>query len=201
MKRRTVILLVLVVAAGFLFIMAASILHNGLSARATPTFLERMLARRVLILAIPASAKKLKNPVPATEENLGEARLHFADHCAFCHGNDGSGDTMMGRGLYPKPPDLRLPETQKLSDGELFWVIENGVRFTGMPAFETPGMQDESWKLVRFIRQLPQLTPEERMEMEKYNPKGPEERQEEQQEDDFLNGATPPPKPESHHEH
>jgi len=70
-----------------------------------------------------------------------------------------------------------------------------------MPAFETPGMQDESWKLVRFIRQLPQLTPEERMEMENYNPKGPEERQEEQQEDDFLNGATPPPKPESHHEH
>ena len=125
--------------------------------------------------------------------------MHFADHCAICHGNDGNGDTMIGRGLYPKPPDLREPETQKLSDGELFWVIENGVRFTGMPAFSSPGMQDESWKLVHFIRHLPQLTEEERMEMEENNPKSPADRQEEKQEDDFLNGSEPASKPDSHH--
>lgn len=106
---------------------------------------------------------------------------------------------MIGRGLYPKPPDLREPETQKLSDGELFWVIENGVRFTGMPAFSTPGMQDESWKLVHFIRHLPQLTEEERMEMEENNPKSPADRQEEKQEDDFLNGSAPASKPDSPH--
>lgn len=106
---------------------------------------------------------------------------------------------MMGRGLYPKPPDLRLDETQKLSDGELFWIIENGVRFTGMPAFATPGSANDSWKLVDFIRHLPKLTAGEKMEMESYNPKGPDDQKEEQEEDDFLNGATPAPKPESHH--
>jgi len=159
------------------------------------------MARDARHLAIPSSAQSLHNPIAASEENLRDGRLHFADHCATCHSNDGSGDTMLGRGLYPKPPDLRLPETQKLSDGELFWVIENGVRFTGMPAFAGPGTENDSWKLVQFIRHLPQLTTDERVEMEKYNPKGPDDRIEEQQEDDFLNGATPAPKPESHHHH
>jgi hypothetical protein len=73
---------------------------------------------------------------------------------------------------YPKPPDLRLAETQKLSDGELFWTIENGVRFTGMPAFAPPHGSQDDWKLVLFIRHLPQLTMEERVEMERDNPKG-----------------------------
>ncbi|MGB2672445.1 MAG: c-type cytochrome [Candidatus Acidiferrum sp.] len=201
MKRGTLMLLVLGLVAVVIIVVITSIFHNGLSARATPTVLEKMMAREARQLAIPSAARALSNPVPASAENLHDARLHFADHCSICHGNDASGDTMIGRGLYPKPPDLRLPETQKLSDGELFWVIENGVRFTGMPAFSTPGMQEDSWKLVAFIRHLPQLTLDEKMEMEKYNPKGPNDRLEEQQEDDFLNGTTPAPKPESHHQH
>jgi hypothetical protein len=67
---------------------------------------------------------------------------------------------------------LRLAETQKLSDGELFWIIENGIRFTGMPAFAPPHGPQDDWKLVLFIRHLPQLTMEERAEMERDNPKG-----------------------------
>ena len=201
MKRGRIILLILIAVGGVVGFLAASILHNGLSARATPTSLEAMMARSARHMAIPKDARATQNPAPDTPENLGEARRHFADHCASCHGNDGSGNTLYGRGLYPKPPDLRLQETQKLSDGELFWIIENGVRFTGMPAFYSPGAQMDSWKLVRFIRHLPQLIMEERIEMESYNPKGPEDRLEEQQEDDFLNGATAKPPTESHHHH
>ena len=65
----------------------------------------------------------------------GQGRAHFADHCASCHGNDGRGNTEMGRNLYPKAPDMRQSGTQHLSDGELYWIIENGVRLTGMPAW------------------------------------------------------------------
>lgn len=198
MKRGNLILIVLVAIALAAGLLAASILHNGLSARATPTALEAMMARNARHLAIPSSARAQKNPLAASEESLRDARMHFADHCATCHNNDGSGDTMIGKGLYPKPPDLRLEETQKLSDGELFWIIENGVRFTGMPAFSTPGSQNDSWKLVLFIRHLPHLTAEERMEMENNNPKGPEDREEEKEEDDFLNGG-PAPKTQPHH--
>ena len=192
MKRRTLIPIFLgaaVLAIGFV---AYSLLHNGVSAKAKPSALEVVMARKARHMALPSASRALTNPIAATEDNLRDGRLHFADHCAICHGNDGSCDTMMGSGLYPKPPDLRLAETQKLSDGELFWIIENGVRFTGMPAFSGPhSSQEDSWKLVHFIRHLPQLTTEERLEMERNNPKSPADRLEEQQENDFLNGATP----------
>jgi mono/diheme cytochrome c family protein len=201
MKRGTLILIILVAFAGTAVAVAASLIHDGLSARATPSALEVALARRARRLAIPADARATKNPLAPSTETLHDARLHFADHCSICHSNDGGGDNMIGQGLYPKPPDLRRPRTQNLSDGELFWIIENGVRFTGMPAFSSHGTQDDSWKLVLFIRHLPQLTPGERAEMERYNPKGPDDRAEEQEEDNFLDGA-PPKKgatPEHHH--
>lgn len=200
MKRATIILAVVVVVVLAIGFVAASVLHNGVSAKATPTPLEVMMARRARHMAIPKEARGLENPVQATPANLREGMLHFADHCAICHGNDGSCDTMMGSGLYPKPPDLRKAGTQDLTDGELFWVIENGVRFTGMPAFSThDSTPADSWKLVLFIRHLPQLTAAEKVEMEQYNPKGPEDREEDKAEDDFLNGATKAPPKESHH--
>lgn len=200
MSRGNIILLILVLLIALMVLGAAAILHNGLSSRAQPTRLETMLARNARRVAIPAMAAKQSNPMPDTPENLHDARMHFADHCAVCHGNDGSGDTMLGRGMYPKPPNLRDSETQKLSDGEIFWIIENGVRFTGMPAFGgTHGSEEDSWKLVRFIRHLPALTVEEQMEMERNNPKGPEDRQEEQEEEDFLGGK--PMQQKSGHEH
>jgi len=179
MKRWMLILLLLVLAAGLVIGVAGfSMLHNGLSARATPTAMEALLARNARHLAIPANARNEHNPVTPSNQNLQEAMAHFADHCATCHGNDGSGDTLYGKGLYPKPPDLRLPETQKLSDGELYWIIENGVRFTGMPSFGGVHKLHDSWKLVLVIRHLPQLTTEERAEMEHYNRKGPWRQQE-----------------------
>ena len=196
------ILAVVLVAAVLAILAAASLLHNGLSSRATPTSFEAMLARNARHMAIPAEGRKQQNPVAASPDNLRDARLHFADHCAICHGNDGTGDTLIGKGLYPKPPDLRATETQKLSDGEIFWIIENGVRFTGMPAFGgSHGSQEDSWKLARFIRHLPQLSNDERMEMEHNNPKGPEDRTEEKEEEDFLRGAPVQQKHEPAHPH
>lgn len=206
MRRNTILIVVGLALLGLAMAIAASVLHGGLSARATPTRLETILARSARHLAIPREARLAQNPVLDSPEMQREARLHFADHCAICHGNDGSGDTPIGDGLYPKPPDLRKAETQELSDGELFWIIENGVRFTGMPAFGGNGNHadmgnhgngQDSWKLVHFIRHLPHLTAAERAEMEHYNPKGPEDRAEEQEENEFLNQATPETKPES----
>lgn len=203
MKRSSLLLLIGIALAGVAIAIAVSILHDGLSSRATPTALEVALARNVRHLAIPSNARSAQNPLLDSDEDLRDARRHFADHCAVCHANDGGGDTMIGAGLYPKPPDLRLPRTQNLSDGELFWIIEHGVRFTGMPAFSNPehGGELNSWKLVHFIRHLPHLTAAERIEMERYNPKGPDERIEEREENDFLNGATPRQKPESQNHH
>src|SRR5260370_9284443 len=205
MKHRTLVMVIAAVAfLGLVAGLAASVLHNGLSSRRTATRFEIIIARNARHLRVPSNARLTQNPLLASGEDLRDARPHFADHCAICHGNDGGGETMIGGGLYPKPPDLRLPETQNLTDGELFWIIENGVRFTGMPAFSMGGEHggmEGSWKLVHFIRHLPHLTAAERIEMERYNPKGPEDRAEEHQENDFLNGATPKAIPESKNHH
>jgi mono/diheme cytochrome c family protein len=176
---------------------------SGYSARQAPSSLERWMARKARSAAMPAVAKTLANPVANTPEALADARAHWADHCASCHGNDGGGDTGMGKSMYPPAPDMRLDETQQKSDGELFYVIQNGIRLTGMPAWGNPGRDDEdSWKLVRFIRHLPHLSFEERKEMEKLNPKSPQDREEEEQEERFLKGEdTNVPQTEQHHHH
>jgi mono/diheme cytochrome c family protein len=178
---------------------AVVLARDGLSARPEPSALEASLARRVRRWALPRAARDVRNPVPATAQVLAEARAHFADHCASCHGNDGSGRTEMGRSLYPRSPDLRAPATQALTDGELFHVIENGVRFSGMPAWGVAGKAEESWKLVDLVRHLPSLTEEERAEMERLNPRSPEEQRELEEDEEFLRGGEPPSGAGAHH--
>jgi mono/diheme cytochrome c family protein len=167
--------------------------HTPFSSRAEPTRLEAAVARRVRHLSIPADLRAKTNPLPATADNLHAGLEHFADHCAMCHANNGAGDTPIGRGLYPKPPVLRDTRTQSLSDGELFSIIQNGIRFTGMPAFGGPGGEhgdEDSWRLVQFIRHLPAITPKELAEMEKLNPKAPD--------DEPAEPKTPPPPTHTH---
>jgi mono/diheme cytochrome c family protein len=139
---------------------------HGFSAQARPGWFEVLAARAARKVAIPADAKNKPNPVPASDEVLAQARSHWADHCAGCHSNNGSGDTLIGRHMYPPAPNMRQSSTQGLSDGELFYIIQNGIRLTGMPAWGTGASHDEqdSWKLVRFIRHLPRLTAEEEQE-------------------------------------
>jgi mono/diheme cytochrome c family protein len=171
---------------------AALLLRGGISAKAEPTRLEAAIARRLLRMGIPEEYKQLRNPVASQASGAG--RAHFADHCAVCHGNDGSGQTEMGRKLYPRSPDLRRSETQQLSDGELFYIIDNGVRMTGMPGWGDGSEQSkqETWHLVAFIRHLPRLTREEKLEMERMNPKSMAKWREMQEDDEFLEGADKP---------
>jgi mono/diheme cytochrome c family protein len=137
------------------------------SARAKPSALEVFLARKVRGLATAPAVKRLKNPLEGTSLTIAQGRDHFADHCALCHGNNGDGKTVINEGLYPPAPDLRDPTTQNLSDGEIFSIIQNGIRFTGMPGW---GGEDEAnWKLVFFIRHLPELSAEELTLMREVN--------------------------------
>jgi mono/diheme cytochrome c family protein len=163
---------------------------TGFSAKTEPHPLEVFMARQIRHLAIPIEQRNTANPIPLNTEVLNEGRAHFADHCAVCHSNDGSGKTPIGKNVYPKAPDLRLTDTQSMSDGELFWVIHNGIRFTGMPAWGSgdPEKDLDSWKLVHFIRHLPKLTQEELDEMKALNPKTQKERLEEEAFDQFLQG-------------
>jgi mono/diheme cytochrome c family protein len=200
MRRRTWVVLLLLVAllgAGVYALWAA--VRRGFSARENPSPLEAFVARTVRSMGVPAEARAAKNPFALTPEILAEAREHFADHCATCHANDGSGQTAIGQNLNPRVPDMRLPGTQRLTDGELYYIIHNGIRMTGMPAWGPPEKDDDSWKLVHFIRHLPKLTPEEIREMEELNPRSLAEWEAKQAEDEFLRGGAPKVAPRKHH--
>ena len=196
--RALVLLLVALVAAAAVAIFYVQ--HTRLDARAQPGRLETEIALRLRSFAIPADRRNRTSPVRATPDAVRAGLEHFADHCAVCHANDGSGDTAFGKGLYPKPPDLRSARTQALSDGEIFSIIENGVRFTGMPGFGAGGEhgEDDTWHLVLFIRHLPAITADELTRMKTLNPQGPAERQDEQDIENFLKGGAPAPKPHTH---
>jgi len=211
MRRRAkvgvLVLLAAFVAAGA--VVALSI-RRGFSTLEEPTALEAVLAGRMRHWSVPAALRDARNPVPPTPAVLAEARAHWADHCASCHGNDGKGKTTVGERLYPRAPNMTLPRTQRLSDGELFAIIENGIRLTGMPGWGdgTEASRRESWALVHLIRRLPQITPEELAAMEALNPKTPEEWEEERDEQQFLRGedaaapaapTAPTPSGEHHH--
>ena len=163
---------------------------TGFSAKAEPHALEVLMARQIRYLAIPLEHRNKANPVPVTPEVLQEGLAHFADHCATCHANNGSGQTPIGKNIYPKAPDLREPASQNMSDGEIFGVIHNGIRFSAMPAWGEgePDLDIDSWKLVHFIRHLPKLTTDELERMKSLNPKTKHQVDEEAAFDKFLEG-------------
>jgi mono/diheme cytochrome c family protein len=167
MKRPYIVLLIFIAAAILAVIYGTGVIRRGFSAADQPSAIESVVARTVRNLGIPGSARDQKNPLTATPDLLQEGRDNFADRCASCHGKDGDGHSGIGPNLYPKAPELRLPATQNLTDGEIHYIIRNGVRLTGMPALGNPHMAEgdnTSWKLVLFIRSIALSTPQQMTE-------------------------------------
>ena len=148
MRRRTLILFFVAVGIVAAAIGGFTTIRRGFSARDNPSAIETYVAKTARRLSVSASKRNATNPFIRSPEVLAEARAHFADHCAICHGNDGVGKTQIGQNLYPKAPNMRLSATQALTDGEIYNVIHNGIRLTGMPAWGTEGKDDDSWSFL-----------------------------------------------------
>ena len=203
MRKHTLLLSITVACIAAAAAFRGVTIRRGFSARDNPSAIETLVATTARQLAVPSQYRQLRNPLSSSSD-LQPGIEHFADHCATCHANDGSGDTLFGKGLYPKPPDMRRKQTQDKSDGELYYTIENGIRLSGMPAFgeeHAKAGDMETWNLVLFIRHLPNQTAEELQQMEQMNPKTERERQEEDEEQNFLRGgSTKSSKPTSHNQ-
>ena len=155
---RDAVITLLVLVAVVWIAAYARIRAGGLSADAEPGAVERTVAARLVRLSIPSDAQQQQNPFYADSAAWRSAADHYEDHCAICHGSDGHGRTEMGENMYPKVPDLTDSAVQGLSDGALFAIIQNGVRWTGMPAWKREHSPEDTWKLVSFIRKVPSLT-------------------------------------------
>ena len=132
------------------------LIWRGFRATSVPSAFETAAARTLRNLAIPRHERRNKNPLHGDSEALQAGREDFLSRCAICHGVDGSGKTTLGQGLYPRVPDLHASRTQNLTDGEIHYIIANGVQLTGMPAWRNAHREsdDDSWKLVLFVRSL-----------------------------------------------
>lgn len=132
----------------------------GCTAHKRPSSLERTLANMAKDVVIPIEAHNLKDPVPPGQKAIHEGQQVYLESCALCHGTDGHGYTNLGRSMYPPAMDLTSPHVQHWSDADLFWIIQNGIRLTGMPSWNSSISASDSWKLAQFIHALPRLDAE-----------------------------------------
>lgn len=155
------VVLILLLFFGAIALLGASLaLSFDLSALPDPGRFETSVAdgARNFLVHREARRSSIKEP-SLTQGDLDNAQNVFGSECATCHGNDGRTPTDMGRGLYPRAPDLGSDEVQHWSDAEMFWIIRNGIRLTGMPAFGKQLSDQDTWSLVRYLRTLRSSTP------------------------------------------
>jgi predicted CXXCH cytochrome family protein len=148
-----------VAVAAILFGLYQLILWEGSSARADAPGAEIAIAQWLLRRTIPSEYHAMTNPLDTSADgaDVGAGRDLYRQKCEICHAYDGSGKTQIGSGQYPRPPDLRDAAIQNQSDGQLFYHIQNGVRHTGMPAWNLPDRQ--LWQLTSYLRNLPLVAP------------------------------------------
>lgn len=141
----------LIVAAFFLV---------GCTANKKPSTVETTLANMAKDVVIPIEAEKMQDPLTVNGGTLREGKTLYLQSCVICHGPDGHGQTALGRSMYPPAMDLTSPHVQHWNDAELFWIIQNGVRLTGMPSWKSTISEQDTWKLVNFIHNLPRVETE-----------------------------------------
>ncbi len=158
------------VLLGFLLVAVGAALFVGtgsfnVAASSPPGKLEKTLARLALNRSVARRAPARQSPLTPSAELLREGLSHYRENCVGCHGAPGVDAAEYGEGLNPPAPDLTLPRVQRRPDGELYWIVANGIRMTGMPAFAPSHKEQEIWEIVAFLRHLPELSSEEQKEL------------------------------------
>lgn len=155
MKTALILVVILIVACGLLFAF-----RFNLSAAPDPGSFEARVATagKHWFVWRGARANTISEPA-ANSSSLDSGGMTFNGDCAFCHGQDGTTPTDVGKAMYPRVPSLASPQVQRYSDSELFWIIHNGTRYTGMGAFGKSLSDEQIWDLVHYIRSLRNTSP------------------------------------------
>jgi mono/diheme cytochrome c family protein len=134
----------------------AALMRFNLTALGPPGSLETRISNRAKLFFIRRAIRQGIPPRPQdTEASVSRGGTHYGLDCSVCHADDGRAERAPGEFMYPRAADLTSKRVQGYSDRELFWIIQNGVRFTGMPAFAKVETPDHIWDLVNYVRTLP----------------------------------------------
>lgn len=148
----------LIVLVFLLFIIVAGGLawsRFSLSALNPPGPVENYVASKAKRWLVARSVGGPLPPAPANDEtSIAIGGMQFRGECATCHGTDGRTPSDIGKWMYPRALDLGSPEVRQWSDAELFWIIKNGIRFTGMPGFGKIHSDEQIWHLVHYVRAI-----------------------------------------------
>jgi len=130
------------------------VFFTGCRAR-QPGAWETALARQIK-QKVTVGGKGEINPLPTTEENIHAGQRNFSSYCMVCHGLDGQNTGVpFAQKMSPPVPLLTSPAVQGYSDGQLKWVIDNGIFPSGMPASKGTLTDEEIWQIVVYLRHLP----------------------------------------------
>jgi mono/diheme cytochrome c family protein len=147
--------LLALLVGGFLYLKKG---YVSLAADQEPSFVERTLAMAAVDASTERHALDLNNPVPATEKNLIEGAKLFYDNCAGCHGMSSSAVTQFGRSFYPPAPAF-FKDVPDMPESQNFYIIQHGIRWTGMPAWNKTLSETQVWQLVTFLSHIQKLPP------------------------------------------
>jgi len=150
---------ILALGAAAVFLVVSGMIQ--VAAAVPPGAVETRVARFALDRSVSRRAPRATNPLGKNADILREGAEHYREMCVGCHGAPGVDPSEIGEGLNPPAPDLTLERVQRRTDGELFWIVQNGIRMSGMPAFGATHKDRQIWEIVAFVRHLPELTPEE----------------------------------------
>ncbi|HEX3991856.1 MAG TPA: cytochrome c [Acetobacteraceae bacterium] len=146
----------LVVLNGFIFIGSGA---YNVAATEPHWPLTHWIVRMIKLRSVRAHAAGISAPSSLDDDDkVTEGIVHFAAHCVICHGAPGVPNRGFGRKLYPDPPDL-AGVSETYGPGELFWIVKNGIKATGMPAWNDHS-DEELWAIIAFLRMLPAMSPQ-----------------------------------------
>ena len=132
-----------------------ALMRFNLTALQEPGPFEVLATSRVTHFMIRRASQQRIPPRPLDlKTGAAGGSIRYQSECGQCHGSDGQSQTPVGRWMYPRAADLTSEQVQSFSDQELFWIIQNGIRFTGMPAFGKVETADQIWNLVSYVRTL-----------------------------------------------
>jgi mono/diheme cytochrome c family protein len=149
------VLIVLIVLGLGAVVVIVGFFQIKLDALQEPGHLETVLVTRAKHILVRQSSRDGIPPAPTNlQASIEEGDKLFGTECAACHGLDGHKPTDAGRWMYPRASDLTSPEVQQYSDRELFWIVKNGIRLSGMPAFGRVESDEHIWNLAHYVRAL-----------------------------------------------